>query len=207
MIGYLRAFLPWITFIALVGHMPRLAALVAFVLAALFVVHSRSRRAAWSALVIEFSSAVFFGALAVAACTGSPLPLGTYAAAAAAGWLAVTAWGTLALGRPFTLAIAREMAPPEARNSPLFYRANIVLTAVWATGFTLEAVSVAAVLSIVPHSLAALITAKVACLSAPMLFTMRYPAIVARQAERRQLQHPTHPQAGYPQAPGYPRNY
>ncbi len=53
--------------------------------------------------------------------------------------LAIGAWLTLGIGRPFTLDYARQHAPPEIRNTPAFIRANIVITLVWATTFTLDA--------------------------------------------------------------------
>jgi hypothetical protein len=44
---------------------------------------------------------------------------------------AVAAWSSVALGRPFTAAYARETAPPEFWEHPVFLRLNLVMTLVW----------------------------------------------------------------------------
>lgn len=53
--------------------------------------------------------------------------------------LAVGAWGSLILGRPFTVNFAREQTDPSRWNDPLFIRINRVVTALWAVVFTLNA--------------------------------------------------------------------
>jgi len=41
------------------------------------------------------------------------------------------AWGSVVLGRPFTAAYARENAPPEFWEHPVFNRLNLLMTLVW----------------------------------------------------------------------------
>lgn len=55
--------------------------------------------------------------------------------------LAVFAWLTLSIRRPFTMAYAKDTTPQEHWNSPLFKRINDVITGVWAGAFTFAAVS------------------------------------------------------------------
>src|SRR5271156_5157551 len=44
---------------------------------------------------------------------------------------AAAAWGSVAIGRPFTAAYARENAPPEFWNNPIFVRLMWLMTLVW----------------------------------------------------------------------------
>jgi hypothetical protein len=53
--------------------------------------------------------------------------------------LAGLAFGSLVVGTPFTLAYAREWAPPEMWNNPHFYFVNRILTALWGSAFLLTA--------------------------------------------------------------------
>jgi hypothetical protein len=54
--------------------------------------------------------------------------------------LVVFAVVTLAIRQPFTLAYARDSTPREVWDSPLFYRINVVISAVWAGSFAVNAV-------------------------------------------------------------------
>jgi intracellular septation protein A len=44
---------------------------------------------------------------------------------------ALAAWGSVAIGRPFTAAYARENAPPEFWSNPIFVRLMWIMTLVW----------------------------------------------------------------------------
>jgi len=44
---------------------------------------------------------------------------------------AVAAWSSVAIGHPFTAAYARETAPPEFWDHPIFIRLNLVMTLFW----------------------------------------------------------------------------
>lgn len=55
------------------------------------------------------------------------------------GALAFGAWLTIAMGKPFTLDYAREHVDPALWTHPAFIRSNAVITSVWATVFTLNA--------------------------------------------------------------------
>lgn len=91
---------------------------------------------------LEVFGAVFFGALAV---------VGLFATADVTRWLelwageltnialAGFAWLTLLIGKPFTIAYAKDTTPPEHWDSPLFNRINTVITAAWASAFTFAA--------------------------------------------------------------------
>lgn len=44
---------------------------------------------------------------------------------------AVAGWASLAVGRPFTVAYAREEQPPEVWDLPIFHRLNLIMTLFW----------------------------------------------------------------------------
>ena len=44
---------------------------------------------------------------------------------------AVAAWSSVVIGHPFTTAYARENAPPEFWDHPIFIRLNLVMTLIW----------------------------------------------------------------------------
>lgn len=50
--------------------------------------------------------------------------------------LAVFAWFTLLIRKPFTISYAKDSTPQEHWDSPLFKRINSVITAAWASAFT-----------------------------------------------------------------------
>jgi len=55
--------------------------------------------------------------------------------------LALTAIGSVLLGRPFTLAYAQRYAPEHLRKRPAFFRANQILTLLWVGGFATTAIA------------------------------------------------------------------
>ena len=56
------------------------------------------------------------------------------------GMLAVSTWLTVVLKRPFTLEYAREHVDPSLWADPLFVKTNVVLTSVWGSVFTVNAI-------------------------------------------------------------------
>jgi hypothetical protein len=179
-------FIPWIVYgVIATGDNWRYGALAGLVIALGVLAIDRRAGRAWDETVIESSAVVFFTLSALFSYLAPDSPLTPYGPALVNAWLAVTAWGSLAVRRPFTLGIARRMAPPEAWESPLFYRVNAVITGVWAASFTVAAVGLAVLLHEAPHATAAVITIKIATFVAPAVFTLRYPKIAtARQGVR-----------------------
>ncbi len=183
MLGYLRGFAPWIVFSILSTQgESRWGALAGLALAAALLVAERRLGREWDQVVIEASSALFFAGLTLAAFTISPAPLGDYGPAASLGWLALTAWGSLAIRRPFTLGIARTMAPVEVQRHPRFYRVNAVITAVWAIAFTATSAALLALLHVAPHATVAVIAVKLLGFALPAAFTTYYPRALRARA-------------------------
>ncbi|MFC1409433.1 hypothetical protein ACEZCY_09920 [Streptacidiphilus sp. N1-12] len=180
--SYLRGFIPWIAFAALSTVGWQWGALAGLVIGVRLLMQDRKAGVATDALILQFSTVVYFAALTAFAFAAPHSPVEHYDGAVSFAWLALTAWGTLAATRPFTLGIAKQQAPKEVWGSPAFLRINVVLTAAWATAFTLTAAAVAACDAAHLGSLATT-GCQVAGFVVPAVFTARYPkAVQARLA-------------------------
>ncbi|MCB5912069.1 hypothetical protein [Streptomyces pinistramenti] len=171
---YLRGFLPWLAFAGASSFGWQWGALAGLVLAAVLLVSDRA--AGWSPAgrMLEYGTIVFFAALTVLAFVRPDSGLESYSNALSTGWLALIAWLSIAVRCPFTLAMARRMAPPEVWGSPLFRRISVVITAVWALSFTLTAL---AQLAIAAYGLSMFcsILVQIAAFVVPIRFTATYP--------------------------------
>jgi hypothetical protein len=143
------------------------------------LVVERRRGQRLDALVIETSAAAFFAALMAVSIAWPDTALRDYASALSLGWLALTAWGSLAIRRPFTLGIARTTTPREAWVSPVFRRVNMVITVVWAAGFTVAAAGLAVLDAVAPRATVLAVAINACGIAAPAVFTARYPRTVA----------------------------
>lgn len=172
--NYLRGFIPWIAFAAVSSAGWQWGALTGLVLGIWLLIQDRKAGIAAESQILEFSTIAFFAVLSVVAFSRPDSGLEDYSGALSLGWLAVTAWATLAVRRPFTTGIAKRQAPPEVWNSPVFLRINVVLTAVWAAAFTVTA---AVLIPIYAADLGSgvSIPVQVAGFVVPALFTARYP--------------------------------
>jgi hypothetical protein len=167
---------------------PQLGQSLAALVVAVAVIAQQVRAGTgFDALIIELGSAVFFAALAVMAFADPHSGVHDYSAALSSGTLAVIAGGSLAIGKPFTLGIAKRTTPREVWELKPFIRTNVVITAVWAVAFVLTAL----VLAVVAHAGNAHSTSatliQIAGFAVPMIFTVRYVAHVqAKAAETAQ---------------------
>ncbi len=175
--GYLRGFIPWIAFAAISSVGWQWGALAALVIGVWLLVKDRRSGVAADALILETSTVAYFAALTAFAFAVPHSPVRTYVGALSFGWLAATAWATLAVRRPFTLGIARRNTPREFWHTPQFLRVNTVITMAWATSFTLTAAAIAACDAAHTGSLATT-CCQVIGFVAPAVFTNRYPKIV-----------------------------
>ncbi|MFF9194909.1 hypothetical protein ACF09L_06865 [Streptomyces sp. NPDC014779] len=180
----IRGFVPWIVFVTVATRLDwRYGAAAGLVLAGGLLVADRKAGRAWDEVVMETSGVAFFAVLGVVSLCVPESPLRNYAPALSLAWLAVTAWTSVAIRRPFTLGIARRKAPREAWDSPLFRHINAVISGVWAAAFTVTSAGLAALLHEAPHATLAVIALKVVGFAAPALFTALYPSrALARHA-------------------------
>jgi hypothetical protein len=184
-VSYLFTFLPWIVYALLGGHSAasqQRGTLAAFAVTVLVIVYKRRTGNAFDALIIETGSAAFFAAIAAIAFAAPHSGLLTYTAALSNTTLAVIAWASLAVRRPFTLGIAKQAMPREAWTHPAFIHANDVITTLWAGSFTVSA----AILMAVIHARAdvfVLATIQVLGFVVPMVATARYVKIAHARAQ------------------------
>jgi hypothetical protein len=174
----LRSFIPWIGFAVVATQADwRYSGLAGLLIAGGLLVLERRHGNGWDTMIIELSAVVFFAALSVYSFADPGSPLRDYVGALSDVWLAITAWGSIALRRPFTLGIAKTMVPPALWDDPAFRRINVVITSVWATSFTLVGAAAALLLNYAPHATIPLIVIKVFGFTVPALFTVRYTHI------------------------------
>ncbi|QIS17188.1 hypothetical protein [Nocardia terpenica] len=180
---YARTFLPWIVLAVVSGFDYRAGATAGLAAALVLLVDDRRVGTAWDAMVLDLSSAAYMAVLTVLSWSAPNLALLHYGTALSFGWLAVTAWLGLAIGRPFTAGIARRSVSEFVAGTPLFRRVNVVITAAWAVCFTLDAATLAALQRWATSNTAALLVCKFGFFAAAAIFTARYPALVQRRAE------------------------
>jgi hypothetical protein len=77
-----------------------------------------------------------FAVMAVIALANLQAGLHNWTTALSAGTLAVIAWVSLTVRKPFALSIAKKQVPEDAWGHPLFLRTNDVITAVRARAHT-----------------------------------------------------------------------
>jgi hypothetical protein len=172
--SYLRGFVPWIAFAVLSGLGWQWGALAGLVLAVALFADGRRKGTPLDTQVLEISTMAYFGVLTVFALLVPASPVQHFVGAISMAWLALTAWGGLAVRQPFTLGIAKQQTPKEFWGHPLFRRINVVITTAWALAFTLTAVVLTG-LDLVDAGTVAAILVQVAGFAIPAVFTVRYP--------------------------------
>lgn len=130
---------------------------------------------------ILWAGAVFFGVALVAVVGFRSTWVIGHMGVLASGFLFLTAALSMALGRPFTEAYAREHAPQEAWGHPAFRRSCYLTTGVWTGIFLVNTLLNAVKLASEEHGdmLQAL---EYACLLGGVVFTSWYAAMKRRRA-------------------------
>ncbi|WP_217565769.1 hypothetical protein [Streptomyces sp. GbtcB7] len=173
--GYLRGFIPWIVAGVVSSFDWRWGAIAGLVSGLLLLLQDRFRGVGLDALILEISTVAYFVVVGAVAVADPGSALADHTDVVSFGWLAATAWGTLAIRRPFTLGIAKRQTPPEYWDMPEFVRVNNHITSAWGAGFTFIGISLA-VCGAVDAPAWVGIAAHVAGLVGPAVFTKVYPA-------------------------------
>jgi hypothetical protein len=172
--NYLRSFIPWLVFAGVASIGWQWGALAALAVSAGLLVADRAAGLSVESRLLEYGTIVFFAALTALAFALPDSGLREYGGALSTGWLALIAWVSIAVRRPFTLPIARRMAPPEVWETPLFLRINIVITTAWALSFTLTSAA-QAIVTTYDLGLAVSLPLQIAGFVLPVRFTAAYP--------------------------------
>lgn len=173
--GYLRGFIPWIVSGVVSSSDWRWGAVGGLASGLLLLLQDRRRGVGLDALVLEISTVVYFVAVGAVAVSDPHASLSHHTDVVSFAWLAVTAWGSLAVRRPFTLGIARRQTPRAYWDMPEFVRINNHITGAWGAGFTFIGVSLAVCGAVGAPGWAG-IAAHVIGLTGPAFFTKAYPA-------------------------------
>lgn len=136
---------PWIVFSLLVGPGRFEWAVGAALLISLaLVIGSRLAGHGGSVKILEVADLVFFAVMAVVglvASDGTHQWLETYAGEISNIALMLIAFGSMAVGTPFTLQYAREQVDPAFWKTPAFLRTNYIITGVWGLAFLVAAIA------------------------------------------------------------------
>jgi hypothetical protein len=171
--SYLRAFAPWIAFAVIPSGYWKWAALFALAISLAGLISQVRAGQPADAQIIEIGSAAYFAAITGLAFADPKTALHPYIPCIASGALGLIACVSLAVGKPFTLGIARQSVPREVWDHPLFFRVNVIITSVWAASFVAGCV----ILAFLAHSpLATRSAVQVAAFVIPLVFTIRYAA-------------------------------
>jgi hypothetical protein len=134
----LRGFLSWIVFALFPNSMVAWAALAGLIISLVLFAQDRRRGIKLDALVLDVATLFFFAVLSVAAFADPHAPLGAWSSTLSFGWLGIIAWGSIAIGQPFTLGLARRRVDRDIWNRPAFKQSQAALTRLWAVVFTLS---------------------------------------------------------------------
>jgi all-trans-retinol 13,14-reductase len=135
MLRLVIGFLPWIILGVLGESRLFLALILALLVAAVTSLRQLLRRAP---KILDTVTLVFFALMVVGIVICHLWVLAIYMSLLVNVTLTAIAWGSLALGAPFTIQYAREEVPSEYWQSPIFLRINQFITAAWGTDFLLS---------------------------------------------------------------------
>jgi hypothetical protein len=162
----------WITYGVLSGsgHWV-LAALGALAVALAIVAHEYSRNAV---KIMNCTTVAFFAFALVTTIAVGPWLFKHYNVFLTWSIFAAVTWVTLLIGFPFTIQYARERAPREVWDHPLFMRLNIILTVVFGLIFTVNA-GLGVIALMTGHLLTIGLVLPMSLLIAAMVFSVQYP--------------------------------
>ncbi|MEI6633019.1 MAG: hypothetical protein WCP22_04275 [Chlamydiota bacterium] len=132
--GILLSFAPWLLYWGLLSFHRLESAAIAGLAATLIMVIVEVARGR-SLKILPAGSLVYFLLLALAIPSLGARPVGRWVDLAGGAALALIVLISILVGKPFTLQYARETAPRERWNDPVFFRKNLVISWVWFGAF------------------------------------------------------------------------
>ncbi|GAB19101.1 hypothetical protein GOEFS_075_00220 [Gordonia effusa NBRC 100432] len=181
---YLRGFIPWIAYGIVAASVDwRWGAFTALAVSVFLTILDRRSGAKVDAQILEVSAAVFFAVLTVVAFLAEDSSIHEYDSSLSFGWLALTAWVSLVIGKPFTEGIARREVPEKYWHTERFKRINIVITAAWAIAFTVTCAAVTLIFFLDGGQTVEIVV-QAAGFVLPVVFTRWYRSKVAATANQ-----------------------
>jgi hypothetical protein len=132
----LLAFLPWLVYIFASGRNHWGIATAGGTIMCLVYLAMLRRQA--TIKLMDWTTLSFFVAASILTIGLHSTVLATYQVMIIWSFYAVTGWASIALGRPFTAAYAREEQPPEVWELPIFHRVNGIMTLFWCRLFSVN---------------------------------------------------------------------
>ena len=132
--------------------------------------------------IMDCTSLGYFALAAAISTTSASHALEKYHVVIVWGLFAIVGWATLAAGFPFTVQYARERAPREAWDSPLFARINTTLTIMWAIVFTFGAF-LGVLIFAIGHAFLLGVAIPISAMGVGYIFNNRYPKRFADRFE------------------------
>lgn len=128
--------LPWILFFTLSGHTQQqmdIAISVAAITSIAFEFKGLKK-----GFVLSWGTLLFFIFMFITVVIGKNQYISQYSWIFSNGALAIIAWASILIRKPFTIQYAKERVPRDKWNQPLFIKINYVLTAVWGLIFLMN---------------------------------------------------------------------
>ncbi len=134
-LAIIESFLPWILFFIFMGKSAQHVN-IAIIIAALASIICELRGLK-QGFILSWGTLVFFSALFIAIILFHQAWLAKYVWISANTVLAIIAWLSLLLSKPFTLQYAKQQVASDKWQHPIFLRINYLLTLTWAGIFTI----------------------------------------------------------------------
>jgi hypothetical protein len=168
-VNYLLSFSAWIAY-AVVGSISswRTGVIVALVVQALVTLSLARKR---QLDLLSIGTLIFFAAMSAIALAAPHSSIHKWIPAISAGALAVIAGGSLAVGKPFTLEIAKRTTAEAVWERPEFLQVNRFLTSVWTASFCASAVACALLIDLISNHTVVVLIAQIAAFVIPMRVT------------------------------------
>ena len=132
----LLAFLPWLIYIfASGGNHWGIATAGSTVMCLVYLAMLRRQT---TIKLMEWTTLAYFVSASILTIGLHSTVLATYQVMIIWSFYAVAGWASVVLGRPFTVAYAREEQPPEVWELPIFHRVNWIMTLFWCGLFTVN---------------------------------------------------------------------
>jgi lysylphosphatidylglycerol synthetase-like protein (DUF2156 family) len=132
----LRSFLPWILFFLLTGHTQQqldVAIIVAAVTSIIFEVNALRK-----GFILSWGTLIFFIFMVIAVILLRDQWVAKYSWIFSNGALALIAWISIFIRKPFTIQYAKEQVSKDKWQHPLFIKINYLLTAAWGLIFLIS---------------------------------------------------------------------